>query len=121
MRGQAPCTILPGVLIDDLTAEYVLPGIPAEDLKERAYSLLAAGYNSPNLAGLAGATKDQAPADLRDLFILALRDLGVSLPDRLSGYRLAGRAQDNARAREALAELGLNPLMVEAFRERSTP
>ena len=27
--------------------------------------------------------------------------------------------QDNARARDALAELGLNPLMVEAFRDRS--
>ncbi len=41
----------------------------------------------------------------------------TALPDRWSGYRLAGRAQDNARAREALSELGLNPLMVEAFRE----
>ena len=45
----------------------------------------------------------------------------TALPDRLSGYRLAGRAQDNARAREALAELGLNPLMVEAFRDRTSP
>jgi hypothetical protein len=44
----------------------------------------------------------------------------TALPDRLSGHRLAGRAQDNARAREALAELGLNPLMVEAFRDRSS-
>jgi acyl-CoA synthetase (AMP-forming)/AMP-acid ligase II len=43
----------------------------------------------------------------------------TALPDRLCGYRLAGRAQDNARAREALAELGLNPLMVEAFRDRA--
>jgi hypothetical protein len=43
----------------------------------------------------------------------------TALPDRLSGYRLAGRAQDNTRAREALAELGLNPLMVEAFRDRA--
>ena len=43
----------------------------------------------------------------------------TALPDRLSGHRLAGRAQDNARAREALIELGLNPLMVEAFRDRS--
>ena len=42
-----------------------------------------------------------------------------ALPDRLSGHRLAGRAGDNARAREALKELGLNPLMVEAFRDRS--
>jgi len=45
----------------------------------------------------------------------------TALPDRLSGYRLAGRAENNARAREALAALGLNPLMVEAFRERSSP
>ncbi|MGC2811514.1 MAG: class I adenylate-forming enzyme family protein [Bradyrhizobium sp.] len=43
----------------------------------------------------------------------------TALPDRLSGHRLAGRAQDNARARDALAELGLNPLMVEAFRDRT--
>ncbi|HVX78161.1 MAG TPA: class I adenylate-forming enzyme family protein [Bradyrhizobium sp.] len=42
----------------------------------------------------------------------------TALPDRLSGYRLAGRAQDNARARDALSGLGLNPLMVEAFRDR---
>jgi hypothetical protein len=41
----------------------------------------------------------------------------TALPDRLSGHRLAGRAQDNARAREALSELGLNPLMSEAFRD----
>ena len=43
----------------------------------------------------------------------------TALPDRLSGHRLAGRAPDNARARNALSELGLNPLMVEAFRDRS--
>jgi len=43
----------------------------------------------------------------------------TALPDRLSGHRLAGRSQDNARARDALSELGLNPLMVEAFRDRS--
>jgi hypothetical protein len=43
----------------------------------------------------------------------------TALPDRLSGHRLAGRAQDNARARDALLELGLNPLMVEAFRDRT--
>jgi AMP-binding enzyme len=44
----------------------------------------------------------------------------TALPDRLSGHRLAGRALDNSRAREALAELGLNPLMVEAFRDRAS-
>lgn len=43
----------------------------------------------------------------------------TALPDRVSGHRLAGRASDNPRARAALAELGLNPLMVEAFRDRT--
>ncbi|WP_375412611.1 AMP-binding protein [uncultured Bradyrhizobium sp.] len=43
----------------------------------------------------------------------------TALPDRLSGHRFAGRAQDNARAREALSALGLNPLMSEAFRDQS--
>jgi AMP-binding enzyme len=44
----------------------------------------------------------------------------TALPDRLSGHRLAGRALDNARARDALTELGLNPLMIEAFRDRTS-
>ena len=43
----------------------------------------------------------------------------TALPDRLSGHRLAGRALDNARARDALTELGLNPLMIEAFRDKN--
>jgi AMP-binding enzyme len=43
----------------------------------------------------------------------------TALPDRLCGHRLAGRAQDNARGREALTQLGLNPLMAEAFRDRT--
>jgi hypothetical protein len=43
----------------------------------------------------------------------------TALPDRMCGYRLAGRARDNARGREALSQLGLNPLMVEAFRDRT--
>jgi hypothetical protein len=43
----------------------------------------------------------------------------TALPDRMSGHRLAGRASDNARARAALTELGLNPLMAEAFRDRA--
>ena len=43
----------------------------------------------------------------------------TALPDRMSGHRLAGRAPDNGRAREALSELGLNPLMVDAFRDRA--
>ena len=45
----------------------------------------------------------------------------TALPDQLNGHRLAGRAQDMGRVREALGELGLNPLMVEAFRSRTEP
>jgi AMP-binding enzyme len=44
----------------------------------------------------------------------------TALPDRVSGHRLAGRASDNTRARAALAQLGLNPLMAEAFRDRTS-
>lgn len=43
----------------------------------------------------------------------------TALPDKLNGHRLAGRASDTRRVREALSELGLNPLMVEAFRNRA--
>lgn len=45
----------------------------------------------------------------------------TALPDQINGHRLAGRAQDMGRVREALGELGLNPLMVEAFRTRAEP
>ena len=51
---------------------------------------------------------------------LAPGTLLTALPDRMSGHRLAGRASDNARARAALTELGLNPLMTEAFRDRGS-
>lgn len=51
---------------------------------------------------------------------LAAGAMLTALPDHLNGFRLAGRASDNSRAREALGELGLNPLMVEAFRDRSS-
>jgi hypothetical protein len=40
------------------------------------------------------------------------------LPDALSGQRLAGSAADPAKVREALARLGVNPLLVAAFRDR---
>jgi hypothetical protein len=61
-------------------------------------------------------------SDLND-WALRLPQGGMltALPDRISGHRLAGRASDNARARAALSQLGLNPLMVEAFRDRSLP
>ena len=65
--------------LNDLTAQYVLQGIPSEDLKEHAYQLMLAGHENPNLAALAGAENDLSPADLRGLFERALRELGVRL------------------------------------------
>ena len=42
------------------------------------------------------------------------------VPDPLNGSRLVGRAHNNTRAAAALSELGLNPLMVAAFRDRNS-
>lgn len=42
----------------------------------------------------------------------------VALPDAFTGHRLAGSARDRAAMRQTLAETGLNPLIVRAFRER---
>lgn len=40
----------------------------------------------------------------------------TAVPDRLTGQRLAGHAADRVRTRKALIDLGLNPLVAEAFR-----
>jgi hypothetical protein len=42
----------------------------------------------------------------------------AALPDAMTGHRLAGSAADPAGIRAALAELGANPLLINAFRER---
>jgi hypothetical protein len=39
------------------------------------------------------------------------------LPDALAGHRLAGSAADRERVQDALARLGVNPLLIGAFRE----
>jgi hypothetical protein len=42
----------------------------------------------------------------------------AALPDPMTGHRLAGSAADPAGIRQALADRGANPLLVNAFRER---
>jgi hypothetical protein len=39
----------------------------------------------------------------------------TALPDAISGHRLAGAASDNSALRTALLELGVNPLVADAF------
>jgi hypothetical protein len=41
----------------------------------------------------------------------------ATLPDALSGQRLAGSAADRRRVQDGLAALGVNPLLVDAFCE----
>jgi hypothetical protein len=71
-------------VLRELTAKYVLRFVPSEDLPVQAVALLVAGYESPSLGALAGAAQNEHPADLRDLFERALREIGASLPDRRS-------------------------------------
>lgn len=43
----------------------------------------------------------------------------AALPNALVGYRLAGESADGATMRRSLTELGANPLIVRAFRQRA--
>jgi hypothetical protein len=43
----------------------------------------------------------------------------VALPDTLAGHRLAGHSKDRSAVRHTLNAVGLNPLIVRAFRDRS--
>ena len=42
----------------------------------------------------------------------------AALPDALAGHRLAGVSNDRNGVRRTLADLGANPLLVGAFRDR---
>ena len=45
----------------------------------------------------------------------------AALPDAFAGHRLAGASRDRAAMRRTLAAIGLNPLIVRAFRDRTAP
>ncbi len=70
--------------LEELAATYVLQQIDSNDLKEHALELILAGHESPSLAALAGAARNESPHDLRELFERALSEMNVVLPDRLS-------------------------------------
>lgn len=57
--------------------------------------------------------------ELEDLVSKAASDATIAaLPDRYSGHRLAGYVKDRAAFQTTLAELGSNPLVAAAFRDR---
>jgi Uma2 family endonuclease len=92
--------------LSQLAAEYVLSGIPSDDLKDRARELLLAGHESASLASLAWAEKCVHPAELRELFVKGLAEAGVALPDRLGAAAILKRTyarqvvEGSASARE---------------------
>ena len=58
-------------------------------------------------------------SELHDIVGDLDRDAALAaLPDAFSGHRLAGNAGDRAALQDALGQLGVNPLIVSAFRER---
>jgi AMP-binding enzyme len=57
--------------------------------------------------------------ELQDLVARVGEDSALTaLPDALGGQRLAGTAADCDRVRQRLTDLGVNPLIIEAFRNR---
>jgi hypothetical protein len=58
--------------------------------------------------------------DLEELISKAMPDATLAaLPDRYSGHRLAGHVKNQAALQATLAELGVNPLVAAAFRDRN--
>ncbi|MQY15587.1 hypothetical protein SRB5_57710 [Streptomyces sp. RB5] len=55
---------------------------PTEALPMLAAQALADGIDTPALAELAACSRHDVPADLRDLFLQALHELSVPVPDR---------------------------------------
>ena len=60
--------------------------------------------------------------EVREVVAQADKEASVAaFPDAFAGHRLAGHGKDRAAMRQALTEIGLNPLIVRAFRERGAP
>ncbi len=60
--------------------------------------------------------------DVQDLVAQADREANLAaLPDTFAGHRLAGTSKDRSAMRHTLKAIGLNPLIVRAFRDRTAP
>jgi hypothetical protein len=116
LEAYAPATPSTHLLVSQPPVDYVDTGYAARlDRATGAVSITAPPSGIMAVGGYRFLSDDLQEWARR----LGQGAMLTALPDRLCGHRLAGRANNNARARGALAELGLNPLMVEAFRERT--
>jgi hypothetical protein len=116
LEAYAPATPSTHLLVSQPPVDYVDTGYAARlDRATGAVSITAPPSGIMAVGGYRFLSDDLQEWARR----LGQGAMLTALPDRLCGHRIAGRANNNARARGALAELGLNPLMVEAFRERT--
>lgn len=61
--------------------QYVAEVLPPEELPMLAAHALVDGCDSPALRELAGLPRRSGEAEVRELYVLALRELGIPLPD----------------------------------------
>ncbi|MYT71390.1 MULTISPECIES: hypothetical protein [unclassified Streptomyces] len=67
--------------------QYVVRLIFPEDLPMAAADLLAAGHDSPSLGDLAGRSRREDTSEIDQLFLNAMDDLGVPVPDEETAER----------------------------------
>ncbi|MDK1348962.1 hypothetical protein QNO09_38085 [Streptomyces sp. 378] len=67
--------------------QYVAEILPAEELPMLAAHALVDGRDSPALRELAGLPRRSDPAEARELYVLALCELGMPLPDEETAGR----------------------------------
>ncbi|MDF3145326.1 MULTISPECIES: hypothetical protein [unclassified Streptomyces] len=67
--------------------QYVAETLPPEELPMLAAHSLADGRDSPALRELAGLPRRSDPVEIRQLYVLALGELGIPLPDEETAGR----------------------------------
>jgi hypothetical protein len=83
-------SILSELDLREAAAFWELELLPSEDLPEIAVSALEKGYNSPSLRILAGEI-ERIASTVGPLFVRALYELGISLPDVASAQMTVAR------------------------------
>ncbi|MEU0393601.1 hypothetical protein ABZ208_12620 [Streptomyces sp. NPDC006208] len=75
--------------LQDSAWQYVAEVLHSEDLPMLAAHALVDGHDSPALRELAGLPRRSDPTEVRELYVQALRELDVPLPDEeMAGRRL---------------------------------
>src|SRR5262245_15133637 len=72
---------------DDSLAAFVLDRVRTTDLPSVALQGLEEGYDSVELAALAGSSPERAPSELLDAWGRARREIGKALPSRAEAGR----------------------------------